>query len=83
MGQLLMERVVSLTDSSAAQIAVGKSWAAVTLKIRIRPSTAAHAPWGAQRDKHHRNAPRRCELSPARGGVLGRHSGIHSRPQSR
>ena len=75
--------VVSLADPSAAQIAVGKSWAAVTLtsgSVLQLPLTRLR---GAQRDEHHRNAPQRCEQYPARRGVLGRHSGIHSGPQRR
>ena len=31
--------------------------------VRIRPSTAAHAAWGAQRDEHHRNAPQPMRTS--------------------
>ena len=63
--------VVGLTDPSAAQIAVGKSWAAVTLTVRIRPATAAHALWGAQRDKHHRNAPQQCRTLSRSGRRSG------------
>ena len=75
--------VVSLADPSAAQIAVGKTWAAVTLtsgSVLQLPLTPHGALSGASTTV---TLPSNANTVPLGRGVLGRHSGIHSRPQCR
>ena len=75
--------VVGLPDNTAAQIAAGKTWAAVTLKSGYVFQLPLTGRWGAQRDKEFRDAHQRGQQYSVRGGVLGRYSGIHSGPQYR
>ena len=75
--------VVALTDPSAAQIAVGKDWAAVTMTSGSLLQLPLRVGWGAQWVKCRRDAPEYGQQYPARGRVLGRCPGIHAGPQSR
>ena len=75
--------VVSLSDPSAAQIAVGRNWAAVTMSsgsLLQLPLTQDDGVLSGTSDRH--STSQRRGYGSAGGCVLGKHSGLHAGPQS-
>ena len=76
--------VVGLSDPSAAQIAVGKSWAAVTMSSGSLLQLPLTADDGVLSGTSTALAlPSDADMVPLGSSVLGKYSGLHSGTQSR